>query len=136
MCVYFCGGSCVEDVTTHLMKHLSLHPTLRTCSADTILRAIEELTVDNTSYTSASGKQYDFNTEETMNKLLVNALLAGRLKANQEYDFDFAGPILRFSYLFIINQFAISGTSKTNSEQQTSNVFEKFRPSSVLLLFH
>ncbi len=22
MCVYFCGGSCVEDVTTHLMKHL------------------------------------------------------------------------------------------------------------------
>ena len=33
MCVYFCGGSCIEDVTTHLMSHLSLHPTLRTCSA-------------------------------------------------------------------------------------------------------
>ena len=30
MSVYFCGGSCIEDVTTHLMKHLSLHPTLRT----------------------------------------------------------------------------------------------------------
>ena len=28
MCVYLCGGSCIEDVTTHLMKHLSLHPTL------------------------------------------------------------------------------------------------------------
>jgi len=25
-------------LTTHLMKHLSLHPTLRTCSANTILR--------------------------------------------------------------------------------------------------
>ena len=37
MSVYFCGGSCIEDVTTHLMSHLSLHPTLRTCSADTIL---------------------------------------------------------------------------------------------------
>ena len=24
MCVYLCGGSCIEDVTTHLMKHLSL----------------------------------------------------------------------------------------------------------------
>ena len=47
MCVYLCGGSCIEDVTTHLMKHLSLHPTLRTCSADTILRAIEELTCKN-----------------------------------------------------------------------------------------
>ena len=28
--VYFCGGDCVEDVTSHLMPHLSLHPTLRT----------------------------------------------------------------------------------------------------------
>ena len=43
MCVYLCGGSCIEDVTTHLLKHLSLPPTLRTCSADTILRAIEQL---------------------------------------------------------------------------------------------
>ena len=47
MSVYFCGGSCKEDVTSHLMYHLSLHPTLRTCSADTILRAIKELTQDN-----------------------------------------------------------------------------------------
>jgi len=57
------------------MKRLSLLPTLRTCSADTILRAIEELTVDNTMFT-ASGKQYDFNTADAKNKLLVNALLA------------------------------------------------------------
>ena len=28
LCVYFCGGSCIEDVTSHLMYHLSLHPTL------------------------------------------------------------------------------------------------------------
>ncbi len=42
MSIYFCGGSCIEDVTTHLMPHLSLHPTLRTCSSDTILRAIVE----------------------------------------------------------------------------------------------
>ena len=39
-----CGGSCVADVTSHPMRHLSHHPTLRTCSSDTILRAIEELT--------------------------------------------------------------------------------------------
>ena len=39
---YFCGGSCVEDVTSQLMRHLSYHPTLRTCSSDTILRAIKE----------------------------------------------------------------------------------------------
>ena len=90
MCVYLCGGSCIEDISTHLMKHLSLHPTLRTCSADTILRAIGELTCKNITYKSASGKSYDFNTADKMNCLLIKALLAtGQLKSGQEYDFDF-----------------------------------------------
>ena len=90
MCVYFCGGTCIEDVSTHLMKHLSLHPRLRTCSADTILRAIEELTCKNTTYTSDSGKSYDFNIADNMNKLLINALLkTGQLEAGKEYDIDF-----------------------------------------------
>ena len=62
MCVYLCGGSCIEDISTHLMKHLSLHPTLRTCSADTILRAIEELTCKNTTYKSASGNELFYYT--------------------------------------------------------------------------
>ena len=61
MSVYFCGGSCIEDVTTHLMSHLSLHPTLRTCSADTILRAIKELTQDNISKWVRTSRQYVLN---------------------------------------------------------------------------
>ena len=90
MCVYFCGGTCIEDVSTHLMKHLSLHPKLRTCSADTILRAIEELTCKNTTYISDSGKSYDFNIADNMNKLLINALLKTcQLEAGKEYDIDF-----------------------------------------------
>jgi hypothetical protein len=90
MCVYFCGGSCVEDVTSHLMRHLTMHPTLRTCSADTILRAVEELTEDNITYTADSGKSYDFNTADAMNNLLVNSLLAtGQLQKGNEYDLDF-----------------------------------------------
>ena len=90
MSVYFCGGSCIEDVTTHLMYHLSLHPTLRTCSADTILRAIKELTQDNISYTSDTGKTYDFNTADKLNTLLLNCLLStGQLKEGEGYDVDF-----------------------------------------------
>ena len=106
MSVYFCGGSCVEDVTTHLMSHLSLHPTLRTCSsdtillslhptlrtcsADTILRAIKELTQENISYTSGTGKTYDFNTADNLNTLLLNCLFAtGQLKEGEMYDVDF-----------------------------------------------
>ena len=90
MSVYFCGGSCIEDVTTHLMQHLSLHPELRTRSADTILRAIKELTQENISYTSDAGKTYDFNSADTLNRLLINGLLAtGQLKEGESYDLDF-----------------------------------------------
>ena len=88
--VYFCGGDCVEDVTSHLMSHLSLHPTLRTCSSDTILRAISELAVGNTTYTSDTGRSYDFNTATMLNSLLVKALLStGQLVAGESYDLDF-----------------------------------------------
>ena len=80
MSVYFCGGSCIEDVTSYLMYHLSLHPTLRTCSADTILRAIKELTQNNISYTSDTGKTYDFNTADTLNSLLLNTPTAASLQ--------------------------------------------------------
>lgn len=91
MCVYFCGGSCVEDISTHLMSHLSFHPVLRSYSADTILRAIKELTVPNITYTSSvSGKSYDFNVADRMNELLVKALKStGELNEGQKYDFDF-----------------------------------------------
>ena len=90
MSVYFCGGSCVEDVTSHLMRHLSYHPVLRTCSSDTILRAIKELTQDNISYKSDQGKTYDFNTADKLNTLLVNALIStGELKDEEGYDVDF-----------------------------------------------
>ena len=90
MSVYFCGGSCVEDVTSHLMRHLSYHPTLRTCSSDTILRAIKELTQENISYTSDKGKTYDFNTADKLNALLIKALVStGELNEVESYDVDF-----------------------------------------------
>ncbi len=88
--VYFCGGDCVEDVTSHLMPHLSLHPTLRTCSSDTILRAISELATGNMTYTSDTGKSYEFNPATKLNSLLVKALLStGQLVAGASYDLDF-----------------------------------------------
>ena len=76
MNVYFCGGDCVGDVTSPLMPHLSLHPTLRTCSSDTILRGIKELSTANTTYTSETGRSYDFNTAAKMNGLLVRILVS------------------------------------------------------------
>ena len=80
----------MEDVTSHLMSHLSLHPTLRTCSSDTILRGITELSSANTTYTSETGKSHDFNTATKLNSLLVNVLLnTVQLVAGESYDLDF-----------------------------------------------
>ena len=77
-------------MTSHLMPHLSLDPTLRTCSSDTILRGISELATANTTYTSDTGKSYDFNTAPKLNSLLVKALTStGQLVAGESYDMDF-----------------------------------------------
>ena len=72
------------------MPHLSLHPSLRTCSSDTILRGISELATANTTYVSDTGKSYDFNTATKLNSLLVKALKnTGQLVAGESYDLDF-----------------------------------------------
>ena len=72
------------------MPHLSLHPTLRTCSSDTILRGISELATVNTTYTSDTGKSYDFNAATKLNSLLVKVLKnTGQLMAGESYDLDF-----------------------------------------------
>ena len=72
------------------MRHLSCYPMLRTCSSDTILIAIRELTQDNISYTSDQGKTYDFNTADKLNALLIKALIStGELNEVESYDVDF-----------------------------------------------
>ena len=63
------------------MRHLSYHPTLRTCSSDTILRAIKELTQENISYTSDKARPMISILPDKLNTLLINALVsAGELK--------------------------------------------------------
>ena len=73
-----------------MMPHLSLHPALRTCSSDIILRGIKEQSTTNTSYTSETGRSYDFNTAVRLNRLLVKILVStGHLLAGKSYDLDF-----------------------------------------------
>ena len=90
MSIYFCGGSCIEDVThTHLMNHLS--PIDNPYFVVLILssRAIKELTQGNISYTSDTGKNYDFNTADTLITLLLYVFCIGQLKRRMLIDVDF-----------------------------------------------
>lgn len=70
MSVFLCGGSAVEDVTKHLKFFMDQHPKLRTsCSSDTILRSIKELSEDDVIYASKqTGKEYHFNISDKLNR--------------------------------------------------------------------
>ena len=75
--VFCCGGDCMEDLNLYLKDVLSERPHTRVPSADTVLRGIEELATENTSYTAEkTGNVYDFNTAEKLNQLLIKLLLA------------------------------------------------------------
>ena len=51
-----------------------LERTIAHAAGDTILRGISELATANTTYTSDTGKSYDFNTATKLNSLLVKVL--------------------------------------------------------------
>ena len=89
LCNFLCGGDRTEDIyRVHDM--IEQKPGLRICSPDTVLRAMTELSVEDTVYTSDSGKEYRFNTAERLNGLLVYAAVrSGMLHSGEEYDFDF-----------------------------------------------
>lgn len=89
MCTYLCGGDRVEDVKIY-QEGIEYMPGMKLCSPDTVLRAINELTVCNTTYTSESGKSYDFNSADRLNDMMVKAAMAQRLvRPGRRYVLDF-----------------------------------------------
>ena len=55
-------------------KHLKSIPNNNVPSPDTVLRGIQELTTENTIYTSDSGKSYNFNINTKLNRLNIRSL--------------------------------------------------------------
>jgi len=146
MCVYLCGGSCVEDVTSHLLRHLSHHPLLRSCSSDTILRIMNELKQENTRYTSDTGKQYDFNTADKLNDLLLDVLVStGQLVQGEKYDFDFDHEFLeteKYDTKFTYKKFkgyspsvAVIGNLVVGLENRDGNANVRFHQKETLHRF-
>jgi len=93
--IFYSGGDCAEDIQTHLGEHLKSISGNSVPSADTILRAIKELAVPNTAYTSKQGKSYNFNVNTNLNRLnLKSLLLTDQLKMGTYYDFDYDNQII------------------------------------------
>jgi hypothetical protein len=93
--VFFCGGECAEDIQVHLHETLKQIPGNSVPSADTLLREVKTLAVENTQIKSSSGKIYQFNMNEKMNKLnMKSLLLTGQLEKGKSYDFDYDNQII------------------------------------------
>jgi hypothetical protein len=93
--VFFCGGEVAEDVQEHLRSTLEDIPGNRVAGPDTLLRAIKELATENTTITSSSGKEYQFNFNKKMNDLNIKSLLLTKqLEKGEMYDFDYDNQII------------------------------------------
>jgi hypothetical protein len=93
--VFFCGGECAEDIQVHLRETLEQIPDNRVSSSDTMLREVKNLATNNTEVVSSSGKTYQFNINEKMNRLNIKSLLlTGQLEKGKSYDFDYDNQII------------------------------------------
>lgn len=76
-------------------KHLKSISNNQVPSPYIVLRAIKELSCDNTTYTSDSGISYNFNINMKLNRNNINALkLTNQLKSHLSYNFDYYNQIL------------------------------------------
>lgn len=87
--VYLCGGDCVEDVNRKEC-HLRESPGIRILTSHTVGRAIKELACENIEYKSQTGNVYRFNTNSTLNDLLMKLNMAmGLFQRGQTVNVDF-----------------------------------------------
>jgi hypothetical protein len=93
--LFFCGGECAEDIQQHIRPTLEQIPGNEVASADTLLRCFGELSAENTTVVSSSGKAYQFNINEKLNDLNIKSLLLTRqLEKGKFYDFDYDNQII------------------------------------------
>lgn len=95
MCNFFCGGDRTEGIN-NIKERVGYGPDSRLCSPDTVLRMLSQLTARDTVYKSISGKEYRFNTADTLNALLVYvAVRCGQLVPGRVYDLAFDHEFLK-----------------------------------------
>jgi hypothetical protein len=96
MTVFFAGGDCAEDLSTHLREPASWVKGLSVCSADTLLRGVKELACDSqTLIHPKSGVEHSFNVNSALNELLIKALrLTGQLSEDTGYDLDYDNQVI------------------------------------------
>ena len=93
--VFISSGDVIEDLNTHFGEHLKHIPDNKVPSPTTVIRAINELTVDNTVFTSKNNISYNININTRANELnLKFLLLTKQLEPGKKYEFDSYNQII------------------------------------------
>ena len=93
--VFMSGGSVIEDLNTCFGEHLKNIPNNKVPSPTTVIRGINELTVENTVFTSKSNIPYNININTKANRLNIKTLLLTKqLESGEKYDFDYDNQII------------------------------------------
>lgn len=93
--VFMSGGSVIEDLNTYFGEHLKNIPNNKVPSPTTVIRGINELTVENTVFTSKSNIPYNININTKANRLNIKTLLLTKqLESGEKYDFDYDNQII------------------------------------------
>lgn len=96
--VFMSGGDVIEDLNTSFGKHLKDIPSNNVPSPTKVIRGINELTVQNTAFTSKSDITYNFNINTKINRLNLKSLfLTKQLEKGKLYDFDYDNQIIQNS---------------------------------------
>lgn len=148
MCNYICGGDRIEDIKIY-EQGIEYMPGMRICSPDTILRAIDELSVGNTVYPAQNGNSYCFNTADKLNSLLVKAAVSQRLvRPGRQYILDYDNKFIeaekydaRFSYkglrgympgVSVLTDMATGDDAIVGVENRDANANVKFHQADTL----
>jgi hypothetical protein len=93
--LFLSGGDCAEDIQAHFRSTLEQIPNNKVASADTLLRLFSQLSEPNTTVTSSTNKEYQFNINERLNDLNIKSLLlTNQLTSGEFYDFDYDNQII------------------------------------------
>lgn len=75
LCIYLCGGDCIEDLHTHLKNHFQDNPFVKIPSPDTVLKRLSELSQETkTCRTNRGSVDHCFNTNTTLEQLNISLL--------------------------------------------------------------
>ena len=93
--IFFCGGKVAEDIQNYLGDVLSQDPNFTKVSATTLLRGLNDLSVNNEQIKSKADNNYCFNINKSMNDLNIKLLLKTKqLLPEHYYDFDYDNQII------------------------------------------